>query len=311
MIDMAFMCEAPLLLAGALPAREVGALRGVNVGGQRICLSLNRQTGVRNSLSWFTCRAIGFDVHRSGTYGVEKRGSGDALMRRGLNHVVSSFGGDGCRAEELFEAKDDNAEKYPNDLSWDSYLGEVTTSEKVEEPPQYVPPPPISAEDICIRDKVESLLYILERVLPGRLDGDKAKALCSMLCSTVEGQNLAICFRGSDKCSAWLRALMQVQASINLHELYYENDMEDSDKRRVYTVWTVSFLEHVRGSVSDPIQILSESEPNQMSGETMFEMEKSGLVSHISSTWYVLQEDDGASFTKAKDSLYHLLQRTF
>ena len=51
-----------------------------------------------------------------------------------------------------------------------------------------------------------------------------------------------------------------------------------SDKRRVYTVWTVSFLEHVRGSVSDPIQILSESEPNQMSGETMFEMEKSGLV---------------------------------
>lgn len=296
---MAFVHKASLLLGVALPGGEVGASRGTYPGRQRIGLS---RTRVQDSLPWFACREVGFNVHRA--YGVQNRDGGYVLMR----HVVSSFRGDGHGAEGLSEAEDDNADRYPNDLSWDSYLGEVTTSEKVEEPPQYVSPPPISAEDICIRDKVESLLYSLERVLPGQLDNGKVQVLCSMLCATVEVQNPVTCFRGSDKCSEWLRALMQVQASINLHELYYENDVEDSDKRRIYTVWTVSFLEHVRANL---IENLSELEPNQMSGETIFEMEKSGLVSRISSTWYVLQEDDGASFTKAKDSLYHLLQRTF
>jgi hypothetical protein len=52
----------------------------------------------------------------------------------------------------------------------------------------------------------------------------------------------------------------------------------DLDKRRIYTVWTVSFLEHVRANLSDTIENLGELEPNQMSGETIFEMEKSGLV---------------------------------
>lgn len=36
------------------------------------------------------------------------------------------------------------------DLTWDPYLGEVTISEKVEEPSQYVPPPPVSAEGIFL-----------------------------------------------------------------------------------------------------------------------------------------------------------------
>ena len=66
---------------------------------------------------------------------------------------------------------------------------------------------------------MESLLYTLERVLPGRLDGDKAKALCSMLCSTVEGQNPAICFRGSDKSVSLLPFILLPSSVDNLHNL--------------------------------------------------------------------------------------------
>ena len=51
-----------------------------------------------------------------------------------------------------------------------------------------------------------------------------------------------------------------------------------SDKRRIYVVWTVNFFEHVRAHASDLVVNLSESESNQLSGETVFEMEESGLV---------------------------------
>lgn len=197
------------------------------------------------------------------------------------------------------------------DMAWDLYLGEVTANEKVEKPPLYVPPPPIPAEDISIRDKLESLLYSLKRILPGQLDNDKAEDLCSMLSATVEVQNPAVCFRGSSRFSEWLDAFMQMQVSVNLHELYYENDMKNSENRSVYAVWTVSFLEHAHTSPTDVIDSLSAPELTQLSGETVFEMEISGLVSRISSTWYILQEDDGASFTKARDSLWRLLGETF
>ena len=46
---------------------------------------------------------------------------------------------------------------------------------------------------------MESLLYSLERVLPGQLDNGKVQVLCSMLCATVEVQNPVTCFRGCDK----------------------------------------------------------------------------------------------------------------
>lgn len=73
----------------------------------------------------------------------------------------------------------------------------------------------------------------------------------------------------------------------------------------------MKFLEHAHTSPNDVIDSSSAPESTQLSGETVFEMEKSGLVSRISSTWYILQEDDGASFTKAKHSLWRLLGQTF
>lgn len=51
-----------------------------------------------------------------------------------------------------------------------------------------------------------------------------------------------------------------------------------SEMRRIYAVWTVSFLEHVPANVSEVVEKLNEAESNQMSGETMFVMENSGLV---------------------------------
>ena len=111
LIDMAFIHKASLLLGVALPGGEVGASRGTHPGRQRIGLS---RTGVQDSLPWFACREVGFNVHRAGAYGIQNRDGGYVLMRQGVHHVVSSFRGDGHGAEELSEAEDDNADRYPN-----------------------------------------------------------------------------------------------------------------------------------------------------------------------------------------------------
>lgn len=63
--------------------------------------------------------------------------------------------------------------------------------------------------------------------------------------------------------------------------LAYGNSMVcrcGTDKRWIYAVWTVSFLEPVHITASNLIDNMSESEPIQLSGETVFAMERSGLV---------------------------------
>ncbi len=39
-------------------------------------------------------------------------------------------------------------------LAWDPYLGDVESSEKDEDPPLYVPPPPIPLEGVCPQVKL-------------------------------------------------------------------------------------------------------------------------------------------------------------
>ena len=104
---MAFVHKASLLLGVALLGGEVGASRGTYPGRQRIGLS---RTRVQDSLPWFACREVGFNMHRAGAYGVQKHDGGYVLMR----HVVSLFRGDGHGAEGLSEAEDDNVDRYPN-----------------------------------------------------------------------------------------------------------------------------------------------------------------------------------------------------
>lgn len=313
------MFTLPLLLFDAPTARELSNttrghcnISGCTYQGRRRSRSLHSyQTREWNNPTWFACSGHRFNIHRVAIDIVLKHANAYVRLGQGLHLVVGSCDGDGDKAGELVQTEDDESDRYRNDLTWDPYLGEVTISEKVEEPSQYVPPPPVSAEDVCVREKVESILYTLEKILPGQLNNDKADVLCSMLSDAVEVQNPAACFCGRNKCSEWLRALIQVQASVNLHEIYYENDVEFPDKRWIYAVWTVSFLEPVHITASNLIDNMSESEPIQLSGETVFAMERSGLVSRISSTWYVLLEDDWVQFSKAKTSLQNLLLRTF
>ena len=89
-------CIRPAL-AVALLARELRALRAIYPVRQGVDLSQNRPIGLQSSPSWFTCYAIGFNIHKPG-----------------IHHVVSSFGGDGARAQELFEANNDNADSFLN-----------------------------------------------------------------------------------------------------------------------------------------------------------------------------------------------------
>ncbi|CAK9231052.1 unnamed protein product [Sphagnum troendelagicum] len=227
-------------------------------------------------------------------------------------------------------------------LAWDPYLGDVESSEKDEDPPLYVPPPPISLEDMDMQSKVEMLLYTMKDLLPGLLDSTKVEAARSLLSSSVEIQNPLVCYQGIDRLDALLRVLCEAQVSIDLHDIYYENLMMHPNKRWLYVVWTMNISEGsqqstkkfgVHESISQQLNLEDaeksttqsptdsegaesrlhalEGSSLKLSGESVLEMDKSGLVTRISSTWYVMQKEGEASFAAAKHWLSSCIQRSF
>ncbi|KAJ7518939.1 hypothetical protein O6H91_20G016300 [Diphasiastrum complanatum] len=194
-------------------------------------------------------------------------------------------------------------------------------------------------QDTLMREKMEAMLYTLQKLLPGHLDHSKMETMRPMFSKSVKFQNPLVCFQGIDSLNSWLQVLAEAQAFIDLHEIYSENMRNHRGKYKVHTVWTITLAvdfqkigkdlglhhpvmevwnaEKERGdpckeeTESDQQQSDSELEIIRISGETVLEMDLLGLVSRISSRWYVLQEEDGSSFATMKQTIGVFVERTF
>ncbi|KAL2644133.1 hypothetical protein R1flu_011720 [Riccia fluitans] len=180
------------------------------------------------------------------------------------------------------------------------YMGDVEMLEEEELPAEYVPPPPISVEDVEMRNSVEEVMYMLLECIPGPMnallhDQEKWDTLVRMFSVTVEVQDPLLCVKGLNSFERLLKVLCHSGIAVKLHDVYYESLAADKIKRWVYAVWTATLTNEVADNLED-----SRNHNFKLSGESRFEVNKEGKVTSVSSRWYKLTEEDCVELADSK-----------
>eukprot|EP01018_Ginkgo_biloba_P011870 Gb_19529 [translate_table: standard] len=153
------------------------------------------------------------------------------------------------------ESRDSPAESA---LPTSFYMGDVDDFEEdIEEPAKYVPPPTLDVEDAKIISITENVLYALKRFLCGLVgkhdtDWKNCDTVLKVVSKTVEFQDPVICFRGLKSLIWWLESLSAAPISMDVNEIYSENQATNFSKPQIHIVWTVVFTDYQeRSSMQD------------------------------------------------------------
>eukprot|EP00250_Pteridium_aquilinum_P035573 c9675_g1_i1 orf=51-944(+) len=264
------------------------------------------------SSSLTTVSSSSLSVRRRRSYQASITGTAieeDDVQRQTSTERSSGLGSDGLWSSLSSYMNDDGREPLDASNTSQSLLGLSTTlfndvnsfvMDK-EDPGEYIPAPAISAAEMESNSQLEDVLYTLREVLPGPMVKigmeNKLSKAWSLVNDDIKVQDPLVCLNGKHRLGAWLHTLAATNVQVNLVEIYAERNRAQSCKGYIYAVWTLLFPEDLLSALKHPTSSLFESVqrsplPLNLSGESKFEVDRTGQVISIESNWYATKEEE-------------------